>query len=406
MKLSIRMIAALGAFGIGLATAIPTHAQSGETPLWQLGISTFGKKTDPSAGPPTQIAPPQIPGVSQANADASTDPTAGVTQAAGPATAPSMEIATTSGTWTHPEGATPNYESHAYESLPLPNTAMDLPIAPPQNVPPGALPPGALPLVDGPGVDSASLPIGSAIANGESAETVPLAEDTTAWYQIPWGWISTGWDNHAEFGLDGSSGNARTLALQTGLEMKRKTDRYTLALDFDYRKATNRGVTTEDNGRYNLDYDRMFDDSRWSAFGKFGAEWDQFKAFDLRLNLNGGMGYYFVRTDDATFVTRLGAGASQEIGAADDDWKPEAVFGTEAEYQLNRYNKLKGKLEYFPAWEDFSDYRLVADAAWEILLDDAENLSLKLAVTDRYDSTPQGAKPNDVYYSMLLLIKF
>ena len=48
----------------------------------------------------------------------------------------------------------------------------------------------------------------------------------------------------------------------------------------------------------------------------------------------------------------------------------------------------------------------VTDLAWEILLNDSENLSLKLAATDRYDSTPQGAKPNDIYYSLLLLVKF
>ncbi|OYP28958.1 DUF481 domain-containing protein [Rhodopirellula sp. MGV] len=257
-----------------------------------------------------------------------------------------------------------------------------------------------------PNVKTASMPIGEAIESGQTGETMPLAEDSIRWYQVPWQWLKDGWKNHAEFGLDGSSGNSRTLALQTGLEMKRSTERYTLELDFDYRKATTRGVTTEDNGRYNLDYNRMYKDSRWSAFGKFGAEWDQFKAFDLRLNFNGGAGYYFMRSDDATLATRFGAGASKEIGAPDDSWKPEAVFGSEANFQVNKRNRIKGKLEYFPAWEDFSDFRLVADAAWEILLDDAENLSLKLAVTDRYDSTPQGARPNDVYYSMLLLIKF
>jgi putative salt-induced outer membrane protein YdiY len=254
--------------------------------------------------------------------------------------------------------------------------------------------------------ESAAESIGEAIQAGESAEVPPLAEETSRWYMIPWRWLTEGWNNHAELGLDGSSGNARTLAFQTGVEMKRNTEDYTIAVDFDYRKASNRETTTEDNGRFNIDYDRLLKDSPWSGFGKFGMEWDQFKAFDLRVNVNGGLGYYFLRSDAATFATRFGAGASQEIGAPDDSWKPEAVFGAEAEYQWNRYHKMKGKFDYFPAWADFSDYRIVTDAAWEILLDDSDNLSLKLAVTDRYDSTPQGARPNDVYYSLLLLVKF
>ncbi len=218
--------------------------------------------------------------------------------------------------------------------------------------------------------------------------------------------VDARWDSHAELGLDGSSGNSDTLALQTGLELKRKTDLQTFAIDMDYRQASNRNVTTEDNGRLNIDYDRLLKGTPWSTFGKFGIEWDKFKSFDLRLNLNGGVGYYWVRQDDANLITRFGSGASREFGAPDDDWVAEVVFGIDADKQLNSRNKLKAKVDYFPAWEDFSKYRLVADFAWEILLDDSENLSLKLAATDRYDSTPQGAEPNDVYYSLLLLYKF
>jgi len=236
-------------------------------------------------------------------------------------------------------------------------------------------------------------------------EAPPLQEDVLRWYQYPIRWMK-GWNSNAEFGLDGSSGNAETLAMQTGLELKRKTDLYTLSIDTDYRIATSRSVTTEDNGRLNIDYDRMLNNSPWSLFGKYGMEWDAFKAFDLRLNLNGGLGYHWFRTDDTTLVTRFGAGASREIGAPIDEWTPEAVFGIEGERQLTNRQKIKAKIDYFPAWEDFTDYRLVSDVSWEILLDGSENLSLKLAATDRYDSTPQGAERNDVYYSLLLLYKF
>ncbi|TWT81869.1 hypothetical protein CA13_33240 [Planctomycetes bacterium CA13] len=275
---------------------------------------------------------------------------------------------------------------------------------------------------------SPSAPIGQGLATPPSENTLPLAtsapeemntidshsmtieeppleQEVLRWYQYPVQWMH-GWDSHAEFGLDGSSGNAETLALQMGLEMKRQTDDYTFAIDVDYRNATSRRVTTEDNGRFNVDYDRMLSDSKWSLFAKYGMEWDKFKAFDLRLNINGGAGYHWIRTDDTTLVTRFGAGASREIGAPIDEWTPEAVFGAEASRQLTSRQKLKAKIDYFPAWEDFSDYRLVSDFSWEILLDGSENLSLKLAATDRYDSTPQGALANDVYYSLLLLYKF
>lgn len=241
--------------------------------------------------------------------------------------------------------------------------------------------------------------------NSAPIEQAPLQQEVVRWYHYPARWMK-GWDSNAEFGIDGSDGNAETLALQTGLELKRQTDAYTLLFDFDYRQASSRDVTTENNGRFNVDYDRLLGDSAWSAFGKFGMEWDEFKAFDLRLNLNGGAGYHWIRDDSTSLVTRFGAGASQEIGAPNDDWIPEAVFGIDAERQITSRQKIKAKVDYFPSWEDFSDYRLVFDASWEILLDGSDNLSLKLAATDRYDSTPQGAEANDLYYSLLLLYKF
>ncbi len=298
----------------------------------------------------------------------------------------------------------------------LSESSLDLPVLESPTMSPPVLgqasakvPVEPLPLTDGAvgsGTYDGSMPMGNAIADGETFDHPPLEEEVVQWYQVPWRWISKGWENHAEFGLDGSSGNADTLAIQTGLEMKRKTKKYTFALDFDYRQASASNVTTEDNGRLNLDYDRLFNDSPWTLFGKFGMEFDEFKSFDLRLNMNGGLGYYWIRNDKTNIVTRFGAGASKEIGSPDDDWVPEAVFGFEADHQLSARQKVKAKIDYFPAWDDFSNYRLVTDLAWETLIDSSENLSLRLSLTDRYDSTPQGAKPNDFYYSALLLYKF
>ena len=67
--------------------------------------------------------------------------------------------------------------------------------------------------------------------------------------------------------------------------------------------------------------------------------------------------------------------------------------------------KFYGKLDYFPEWEQIGEYRLVADAGWEIELVQPSNLSLKISATDRYDSTPNGAEPHLVNYSVLLLLK-
>ena len=405
-----------------------TRAADGETPSWQNGISSWngsgydfptGPSVTPSVVPDTESpAPYTVPVDPSAQIPSPSDftlPTSDSLELAAPSPSaermllPPLEEENTPTYADVLTGLPTENQTVPSAELPVPSTDSNALNAANgvQPIAQGSYDP--LPVPDAqPNVASegdVTEDIAEKVNSDDAVEPAPLQSEVIRWYQYPQRWMR-GWDSHAEFGLDGSDGNANTLAIQTGMELKRKTDTYTLGIDVDYRQANARNKTTEENGRFNVDYDRLIADSPWSAFGKYGMEWDRFKAFDLRINLNGGLGYYWIRTDDTTLATRFGAGASREIGAPIDDWIPEAVFGLEAERQLTARQKLKGKVDYFPAWEDFGDYRLVSDVAWEILLDGSENLSLKLAATDRYDSTPQGARPNDVYYSLLLLYKF
>lgn len=375
--------------------SIPVGADNGPVPSWRIGISEWNGQGYDLPKPVRDPSPELTSGL--------------------PYTLPVDPKKTTS-------GSTPKFEMPL--SDPKSSLSNDVPVfdfpnttgAPTVKVENAVLAPnvhakpaerGAEPSLPQPDTSASetSEKIAEKLSSQSAIETPPLQEEVVRWYDYPRRWMR-GWNSHAEFGLDGSSGNSDTLALQTGLELKRKSKQHTLGIDVDYRQASSRNVTVEDNGRFNVDYDYLFKATPWSGFAKYGMEWDKFKAFDLRLNLNGGIGYFWIRDDVTTLVTRFGAGASKEIGAPVDDWIPEAVFGLEAERQLTSRQKIKGKVDYFPAWENFDDYRLVTDLAWEILLDGSDNLSLKLAATDRYDSTPQGARPNDLYYSMLLLYKF
>ncbi len=229
---------------------------------------------------------------------------------------------------------------------------------------------------------------------------------TTVW-AYPWTWFPTdGWSNSVELGINGSDGNAQSFSFQTGARFKRETD-FTL---FDFRVTHNRtnanGVETQNNALMYADFERFLGDSAWTSFVKNGLEYDEFRAFDLRYNINAGLGYGFYRTDRLTVVGRLGAGASREFGGPDDAWSPEALLGGDYEHQVTDRHKLIVKVDYFPEWSNFNNFRLVSDVAWEYLVDEEGNLSLKLGANDRYDSTPNGLKPNDINYSALLLYKF
>jgi putative salt-induced outer membrane protein YdiY len=224
---------------------------------------------------------------------------------------------------------------------------------------------------------------------------------------LPWTWIPLdGWENSAELGLNGSAGNAESLSFQTGSRFKRKSDFTLFDLRASYNRTTANGLETQNNALVYSNWERFLGDSPWTYFVNNGLEFDKFRAFDVRYNINSGLGYNFIKTDDLTLVGRFGAGTSREFGGPDDRWVAEALFGGDYEHQINARNKLIAKLEYFPEWGDFSNFRLVSDVAWEYLIDTKGNLSFKLGALDRYDSTPNGAKPNDVNYSALLLYKF
>jgi len=238
------------------------------------------------------------------------------------------------------------------------------------------------------------------VAAAQSASVGPV------WY-YPWTWIPLdGWENSAELGLNGSAGNAESLSFQTGSRFKRKSDFTLFDLRASYNRTTAGGLETQNNALVYSNWERFLGDSPWTYFVNNGLEFDKFRAFDVRYNINSGLGYNFIKTDDLTLVGRFGAGTSREFGGPDDRWVAEALFGGDYEHQINARNKLIAKLEYFPEWGDFSNFRLVSDVAWEYLIDTKGNLSFKLGALDRYDSTPNGAKPNDVNYSALLLYKF
>jgi putative salt-induced outer membrane protein YdiY len=241
-------------------------------------------------------------------------------------------------------------------------------------------------------------------------DTVPVLPDAVpaepligpAWYN-PAGWIGPYWDGSVELGLSGSGGNSDANSLRTGFDVTRETPRTKWAMDLVYAKNESNNVETQHSALFNSNWDYKLANPRWTAYSRLGLEYDEFRAFDLRLSLNGGLGYHFIMTPITKLRGRFGAGASREIDSVDDDWKPEADLGIDFEHKISDRQGVEFTTDYYPTWEDFSDYRLVTDASWKLVLDAESNLSLKVSVIDRYDSTPGGAKHNDIDYAVLLL---
>jgi putative salt-induced outer membrane protein YdiY len=214
------------------------------------------------------------------------------------------------------------------------------------------------------------------------------------------------WCGGVEFGVNGADGNSEIFKTRLGFETKRETPDNIFKLDFAYNFATANSVETENRALLNSRYEWLFADSPWSLFTSGTMEYDAFKEFDVRLAAHAGVGRQLLKTERLQLKGRVGAGASREIGGVNNHVTPEALFGADFEYKVSGRQKFTATLDVFPDLRDFGEYRAQARLAYELLVDPEWNLTLKIGAFDRYDSTPDGKRRNDIDYFAVLLWKF
>jgi len=214
------------------------------------------------------------------------------------------------------------------------------------------------------------------------------------------------WEGNVELGLSGTEGNSETFNVRVGMTAKHKTDWLVKTVQITSIQKSAYGVTTANTALLDARLDWPLTNSRWSYFIHSLLEYDEFKPFDARISADSGLGYEFIQNDNTNLVGSTGFALSHEIGGADDDVVPEWLFGLKFKHKFNDHHSISFQTDYYPALENFGDFRLNSQASWEIVLSKDWGLSLKLSAIDRYDSTPQGAKPNDLDYSTLLLWSF
>jgi len=214
------------------------------------------------------------------------------------------------------------------------------------------------------------------------------------------------WEGSFELGLNGSSGNSDIFNFRIGADAKRETDRAILTLELDYKKDSTDSVDTANRLFLEGRNEWLLGESPWTIYIHGTTEYDEFRPFDARLAADSGLGYQFIKTDVTEVKGRIGAGVSHELGGPDDSYPIEATFGLQFSRQISEKQKLSASVDYFPEFADFMNSRITTKADWEILLDSWSNMSMKVGVIDRYDSTPNGARHNDLDYSVTLLWKF
>jgi putative salt-induced outer membrane protein YdiY len=228
----------------------------------------------------------------------------------------------------------------------------------------------------------------------------PMAE---SWFDPVYWFGPEPWDAGLELGINGSEGNQSTLSLRSGGHVKRVTPGWKLDSSLVYNKNRSNNVETQHNAKVDARVDRILAESAWTLFSLDNLIYDEFQTYDLQVSLNLGVGRQVLKTSTVDLLARVGTGATREFGGVVEDWQPQALFGVDYTHQISTMQRLAAKVDYFPEWQDFREYRVVSDLGWQIALDRPRNVSLKLSLIDRYDSTPDGAKPNSFDYAVLLI---
>jgi putative salt-induced outer membrane protein YdiY len=214
------------------------------------------------------------------------------------------------------------------------------------------------------------------------------------------------WTGGVELGVNGVDGNSEIFKLHAGGNAKRTTEESIWTSELSYNFATASWSRKENRLLSKTRHEWPLPDSPWSMFLSGSGEYDEFKAFEARVASHTGVGHDFLNNERTIFKGRLGAGASREIGGPQNRFLPEGLLGVDWEQKITKRQKIKSTFEFFPDLTEVGNFRGEAKVAYEVLIDPELNLTLKIGLLDRYDSTPEGKRPNDLEYFAVLLWKF
>jgi putative salt-induced outer membrane protein YdiY len=207
------------------------------------------------------------------------------------------------------------------------------------------------------------------------------------------------WTKTIKGGYNLSTGNTQKSALYASIFLNRnriKVNETTLRADL-YYSSTNEKMDSQKwytMGRYAYSFGR---NKKWYNFFRFEAEHDRFADIDYRLLPAIGIGYWLFNSDDMKFLLEAALGWEHTVFNTNGKNKDTAVLTPRAffEKKLFSNSKVSQDIYYYPALNDFANYRLHSETVLSVSIND--KLSLNLSLIDDYNSNPKGgAEKNDL----------
>jgi putative salt-induced outer membrane protein len=218
-----------------------------------------------------------------------------------------------------------------------------------------------------------------------------------------------------------STGNARSLSVTSSatFRIRRTANQFSALAAVNYgRAAVNADAETEttvDNQQGKIRYDRFITEN-FVAFLAASGRRDRFQGLNLRLNIDPGIGYYFIAQEKQQFWGELGydfqfdirnqdaLDAAEADGTTLDKTKTAHSGRLFAGYNnaLNESVTFKTGLEYLQGLDETKSWRLNWDAALTSKI--GGNFSLATTFSLRYDHNPlPGIKNTDTQSAVSLV---
>lgn len=252
------------------------------------------------------------------------------------------------------------------------------------------------------GTVSVKLPEGAAeqLQQAEEASDTGTAEaDEQATPAVPEGKAPEPkvlWDTKLTIGFGYTAGNTQNANFNGSIvstrEVKDKT-KLTMDAAYFYTEADEKSTQNSFTAGVHNDW---YLDERWTVFAQGRFDYDEFKSWRYRVTGHAGVGYKLIMEDGFTLTPRVGVGASKEFGSDNNAIKPEGLVGLDLDWKISERQSLKASTTYYPDLSDIGEFRWTNSVSWNMLIDQADGLSLTVGLLDEYESNiDPGTKHND-----------
>jgi hypothetical protein len=214
------------------------------------------------------------------------------------------------------------------------------------------------------------------------------------------------WAYEAAMAINGRTGGSEKFAGAVGVKATLESSEDKLIFAGGINRAQENGNETANDWKAGVDYSAFYSGSNvWYA--RTDLTKDRIKKIDLRSNSAFGLGRKLAKTDTRDTEVRLGLGYTFETytTAGTADFESAGLDVALLNEQTLGWAKMVNRVTWTPSFEDFANFRVVHETAFDLPIKTGQFWKLRLGVANEYLSEPpRGVEKLDTtYFSALLL---